>query len=41
LKYRIEAEDGAMRALLMKAMEARQQAAANAAGAEQGFGEGF
>lgn len=36
LRYRIEAEDGALRAILTKAMEARQRAAAN-----QGLGEGF
>jgi hypothetical protein len=39
LRYRIEAEDGAMKAILMKAIEAKQKAAAGAA--EQGFGNNF
>ena len=40
LRYRIEAEDGAMKAILAKAIEAQQQAAAEAA-PPVGFGEGF
>jgi hypothetical protein len=36
LRYRLEAEEGALRTILMKAVEAQQQAAA-----AQGAGDGF